>query len=62
MIETRSRTIVRIVLYRILALLITAIWTGIVDAIMIHIILTIVHYVFERMWLTIKWGTTNGRI
>ena len=57
--ETHKRTIVRIVLYRIIALLITAIWTGIPDAIIIHIILTIVHYVFERLWLKVKWGQIN---
>jgi len=57
--ETHKRTLVRIVLYRIIALLITAIWTGIIDAIMIHIVLTIVHYVFERLWLKVKWGHIN---
>ena len=54
--ETHKRTIARAVSYRIAALLITAIWTGIGDAIVIHIILTIVHYIFERLWLNIKWG------
>ncbi len=52
----------QIVLYRIIALLITAIWTGIIDAITIHIILTIVHYVFERLWLKVKWGVKNGTV
>lgn len=56
MAETHKRTIARTVSYRIAALLITALWTGIGDAIVIHIILTIVHYIFERLWLKIKWG------
>jgi uncharacterized membrane protein len=56
MLETHKRTIARTVSYRIAALLITAIWTGLGDAIIIHIILTIVHYIFERLWLKIKWG------
>jgi uncharacterized membrane protein len=56
MTETQSRTIVKIILFRILAMLITAIWTGITDAIMIHVVLTLVHYVYERVWLKIKWG------
>ena len=54
--ETKKRTLARTVSYRIAALLITALWTGIGDAIVIHIILTIVHYIFERLWLKIKWG------
>ena len=54
--ETKKRTIVRIVSYRIIALLITAIWTGLSNAVIIHIILTAVHYGLERIWLKIKWG------
>jgi uncharacterized membrane protein len=56
MIETKVRTLFRIISFRIIALLITAIWTGLNDAILIHIILTLVHYIFERLWLKIKWG------
>jgi len=62
MTETHSRTVVRIFLFRIIAMLITAVWTGIADAVMIHIVLTIVHYVFERVWLKIKWGKINGTV
>jgi uncharacterized membrane protein len=62
MTETHSRTIVRIFLFRLIAMLITAVWTGVADAIMIHIVLTIVHYVFERVWLKIKWGKINGTV
>jgi uncharacterized membrane protein len=56
MTELHKRTIVRTISYRLIALLITAIWTGLSDAIIIHIILTLVHYVLERIWLKIKWG------
>jgi uncharacterized membrane protein len=56
MAELHKRTIVRTVSYRIIALLITAIWTGLSDAVVIHIILTAVHYGLERIWLKIKWG------
>jgi uncharacterized membrane protein len=55
-IETKKRTLARTISYRIVALLITAIWTGLADAIIIHIVLTLIHYVFERIWLRIKWG------
>jgi uncharacterized membrane protein len=54
--EIKKRTIIRTISYRIIALLITAIWTGLNNAILIHIILTVVHYVMERIWLKIKWG------
>jgi uncharacterized membrane protein len=56
MTETRKRTLARAVSYRIIATIITAFWTGISAAIAIHIILTGVHYVMERIWLKIKWG------
>lgn len=56
MLETKTRTFYRTVSYRIIALLITAIWTGLGNAILIHIILTIVHYVLERLWLKVEWG------
>jgi len=56
MIESHKRTLIRTVTYRLLALLITAIWTGLGTAIAIHIILTLVHYVHGRVWLKIKWG------
>jgi len=56
MTETHKRTVIRTISYRIVALLITAIWTGLSKAILIHIILTLVHYIMERLWLKIKWG------
>ena len=58
MTETRKRTLARTIAYRIIALLITAIWTGLGDAVAIHIVLATVQYVMERAWLKIKWGTT----
>jgi uncharacterized membrane protein len=57
--ENKKRTIVRTLTYRIIALLITAIWTGLGSAILIHIILTLIHYILERIWLKIKWGRLN---
>lgn len=58
MSETHARTIARTVTYRIAALLITALWTGLGDAVLIHIVLASLHYVMERLWLRIKWGKT----
>jgi len=55
--ETRTRTIVRAVSYRIVAVWLTALIVGVEKAIHIHILLTAVHYVIERLWLKVKWGT-----
>jgi hypothetical protein len=57
--ETQKRTLVRTISYRIIALLITAIWTGLSDAVVIHIILTGIRYGLERIWLKINWGRTE---
>jgi len=57
--ETHARTLARTILYRIVALLITAIWTGLSDAVIIHLILTAVHYLMERLWIKITWGRTG---
>ena len=56
MSEKHVRTIARTVSYRVAALLITALWTGLSDAIAIHIVLALLHYGMERVWLKIKWG------
>lgn len=56
MSETHKRTIIRTLGYRILALLITALWTGLGDAVLIHIVLAAMHYLYERVWLRIEWG------
>jgi uncharacterized membrane protein len=56
MTETRTRTLVRTISYRIVATALTALFTGIGQAILIHVMLTVVHYVMERFWLRINWG------
>ena len=56
MTETHKRTIARTVSYRFTALLITALWTGLGEAVAIHFVLAIVQYVMERAWLKVKWG------
>ena len=60
MSETHLRTIVRTLAYRITALVITAFWTGLSDAVTIHIVLAGVQYVMERIWLKIKWGKISA--
>jgi hypothetical protein len=52
--ETKLRTITRTLSYRPVALLITSFWTGLGDAVIIHIALSAVHYGMERLWVTIN--------
>ena len=56
MTETHYRTLARTLSYRIAALLVTALWTGIGEAIAIHFVLAGLQYSMERLWLKIKWG------
>ena len=56
MTETHARTWTRAISYRIVATLLTAVFTGLSTAIVLHVILTLVHYVMERAWLKINWG------
>ena len=56
--ELHKRTWARTLSYRLAALAITAIWTGISSAVEIHIALALLHYVMERVWLKIEWGKT----
>ena len=60
MAETHRRTLARILTYRVTALLITAAWTGLGEAVAIHIILAAWQYFLERAWLKVKWGRING--
>jgi len=55
--EFHKRTITRTISWRIIATLLTIPFTGLSTAILLHILLTIVHYIHERIWLKIKWGT-----
>ena len=61
MTETHTRTWVRTLSYRFLAMAITAIWTGLSSAIEIQIALAFLQYVMERVWLKIKWGKRYDR-
>ena len=58
MTETHKRTIVRAITWRIVATLVTAVWTVLSGAIVINIFMTIAHYIHERAWLKLSWGKT----
>jgi uncharacterized membrane protein len=61
MIETHKRTIARAISYRIAALIITALMIGLSKAVSIHIVLTILYYICERLWLRISWGIVPNK-
>ena len=65
MAETRTRTMVRMITYRLSAWLLTipiTYWfTGdlgqaVGSSTVVHLALSIDYYVHERMWLKVKWG------
>lgn len=64
--ETHSRTIARMISYRITAWLFTILWTFMFTedlgsatgfATLLHLLLSVDYYIHERIWLKIKWGT-----
>ena len=61
MTETHKRTMTRAISWRIVATLVTALFTGIQGAIIINIWMTLAHYAHERLWLQCKWGL-NPRV
>jgi uncharacterized membrane protein len=65
MIESKKRTIARMISYRITAWAFTIFWTYLFTgsiaasagfATALHILLSIDYYIHERIWLKIKWG------
>jgi len=59
--ETHKRTIARAVCWRVIATLMTIPFTGLSTALLIHVLLTVAHYVHERVWLKIKWGRIDSK-
>lgn len=51
MLESRSRTIFRVVVYRIIAILVTAAFTGWTTAVLLNTVMIAVHYALERLWV-----------
>ena len=65
MLETKKRTVVRMITYRITAWLFTIFWTYLFTgnlgnatgfATVLHLLLSVDYYIHERIWLKIKWG------
>ena len=69
MIETRKRTVIRSITYRITALIFTIFWTWLFTgniiksagfATLLHLLLTIDYYIHERAWMKVKWGLVKN--
>lgn len=60
MMETRSRSLIKTLSYRVLATLATIPFTGLSRAIEIHIILSLIYYVHERLWCGVRWQTDKN--
>jgi uncharacterized membrane protein len=54
--ETHWRTIARAVSWRLLATAMTVPFTGLTTAVALHVVLTVAHYIHERVWLKFNWG------
>jgi len=66
--ETHTRTITRMISYRLTAWLLTLpltyLFTGDIGsatgfATLLHVFLSLDYYIHERIWLRIKWGITK---
>ena len=55
-LDTVKRSVVKTIFFKLITTSITACFTGIGSAILIHLILTIVYLVYERLWNNIQWG------
>lgn len=54
--DTLGRTVVKTIFFKIITTSITALFTGIGSAVAIHLILTAVYLIYERVWNKINWG------
>lgn len=63
--ETKARTVVRMITYRLTAWLFTIFWTWLFTgdiasatgfATALHLMLSLDYYIHERLWLKVKWG------
>jgi uncharacterized membrane protein len=68
--ETKKRTLARMLTYRITALLFTIFWTYLFTkdiasasgfAVALHILLSVDYYIHERIWLKVKWGVIKTK-
>ena len=54
--DTIWRSVVKTFFFKVITTSITACFTGIGKAVTIHVILTLVYLIYERVWNRINWG------
>jgi uncharacterized membrane protein len=54
--DTIWRSVVKTIFFKLITTSITAMFTGLGKAVAIHLILTTVYLIYERVWNKIKWG------
>lgn len=54
--DTMKRSIVKTFFFKLVTTSITAMITGLGNAIVIHVAMTIIYIIYERIWNRINWG------
>lgn len=54
--DTTKRSIVKTIFFKIVTTSVTAMITGLGNALIIHALMTIIYLVYERVWNRIDWG------
>jgi len=54
--ETKTRTLIRAVTFRMIALAVTIPIVGLKIALGIQLILLVAYYIHERIWMRVEWG------
>ena len=54
--ETKTRTVVKSLTFRVIAFSVTAPFVGVSIAVGLQLFLLCAYYIHERLWMKIKWG------
>ena len=54
--DTTKRSVVKTLFFKIITTAVTAMITGLGNALFIHALMTIIYLVYERVWNRIDWG------
>jgi uncharacterized membrane protein len=54
--ETKIRTVVKSLTFRVIAFSVTAPFVGVTVAVGLQVFLLCAYYVHERLWMRVKWG------
>ena len=57
--ETKTRTLIRAITFRMIALAVTIPIVGLKIAVGIQLILLVAYYIHERVWMRVEWGKFN---